>query len=70
MMAEAFACSLESLEAELAQLIRSGQIQARIDSHNKARHLEPPSPLSLVLGGDCPGVQGYAWSRGRDRAWL
>jgi COP9 signalosome complex subunit 1 len=34
-MAESFNSSLPSLENELMQLILDGQIQARIDSHNK-----------------------------------
>lgn len=34
-MAEAFNTSVSALEDELMQLILDGQIQARIDSHNK-----------------------------------
>jgi COP9 signalosome complex subunit 1 len=34
-MAAAFACDVEQLEDELAQLIADDHIQARIDSHNK-----------------------------------
>lgn len=34
-MAAAFNTSVPSLEDELMQLILDGQIQARIDSHNK-----------------------------------
>ena len=34
-MAEAFNTSVAALEDELMQLILDGQIQARIDSHNK-----------------------------------
>lgn len=34
-MAEAFNTSVPALEDELMQLILDGQIQARIDSHNK-----------------------------------
>jgi COP9 signalosome complex subunit 1 len=34
-MAAAFACDVEHLEEELAQLIADDHIQARIDSHNK-----------------------------------
>lgn len=34
-MAEAFNTSVAALEDELMQLILEGQIQARIDSHNK-----------------------------------
>ena len=34
-MSEAFNCSISALENEIMQLILEGQIQARIDSHNK-----------------------------------
>jgi COP9 signalosome complex subunit 1 len=34
-MSEAFNCSVGALENEIMQLILDGQIQARIDSHNK-----------------------------------
>lgn len=34
-MAEAFACTVEGIESELAELIRRGRIRARIDSHAK-----------------------------------
>lgn len=37
-MAEALNTSVGALEDELMQLILDGQIQARIDSHNKVRH--------------------------------
>lgn len=36
-MASAFNTSVPNLEDELMQLILDGQIQARIDSHNKVR---------------------------------
>ncbi|KAL3145664.1 COP9/signalosome complex subunit Csn1 [Trebouxia sp. C0010 RCD-2024] len=42
-MAEAFKTDISGLEKELAELIQSSQIQARIDSHNKvlyARHTD------------------------------
>lgn len=38
-MAEAFNTSVAALEDELMQLILDGQIQARIDSHNKVPFL-------------------------------
>jgi COP9 signalosome complex subunit 1 len=38
-MAEAFNTNVTALEDELMQLILEGQIQARIDSHNKVRKL-------------------------------
>jgi hypothetical protein len=38
-MAEAFNTSVTALEDELMQLILDGQIQARIDSHNKVNQL-------------------------------
>lgn len=38
-MAEAFNTSVSALEDELMQLILDGQIQARIDSHNKVPFL-------------------------------
>ena len=57
MMASAFNTTVSALEEELMQLILDGQINARIDSHNKVRnacdshthadqlsHLSPPSP--------------------------
>ena len=40
-MAEAFNTSVSALEDELMQLILDGQIQARIDSHNKVLILTP-----------------------------
>lgn len=39
-MAEAFNTSVSALEDELMQLILDGQIQARIDSHNKVNGLD------------------------------
>ena len=39
-MAQAFNTSVAALEDELSQLILDGQIQARIDSHNK---VSPPT---------------------------
>ena len=38
-MAEAFNTTVPALEDELMQLILDGQINARIDSHNKVRSL-------------------------------
>lgn len=45
-MAAAFNTSVGSLEDELMQLILDGQIQARIDSHNKV--LNDESPLVVL----------------------
>lgn len=42
-MAEAFNTSVSALEDELMQLILDGQIQARIDSHNKVCVILSPS---------------------------
>ena len=36
-MARAFNTTVSNLEDELSQLILDGQIQARIDSHNKVK---------------------------------
>lgn len=38
-MASAFNTTVLALEDELMQLILDGQIQARIDSHNKVRYI-------------------------------
>ena len=38
-MAEAFNTNVKDLEDELMQLILEGQINARIDSHNKVRNV-------------------------------
>lgn len=48
-MAEAFNTSVSALEDELMQLILDGQIQARIDSHNKVCVILSTS--FLLLGG-------------------
>lgn len=39
-MAAAFNTTIAALEDELMQLILDGQIQARIDSHNKVRNFQ------------------------------
>lgn len=47
-MATAFNCSVPALENELMQLILDGQIQARIDSHNKILYAKDADQRSVT----------------------
>uniref|UniRef100_H2Z8A6 PCI domain-containing protein n=1 Tax=Ciona savignyi TaxID=51511 RepID=H2Z8A6_CIOSA len=48
-MATAFNCTINELEDELMPLILDGQIQARIDSHNKILHAKDTDDRSLTF---------------------
>ena len=48
-MSEAFNCTISALENEIMQLILEGQIQARIDSHNKILYAKDADQLSSTF---------------------